>query len=659
MTAAATPGGDRDELRALLAELYPGDVALGLLELCGPRCDIHHGAACTAPGKRPLASGWTAEAAARWADPDADPERWRARMADHLARGGNIGWCPPARVLVLDADTREAVAYLARALPDAPVQATAHGAHYVVWLPDGVTVSARTGVALAPGIAVDLRPGGRAQIVVAPSAHASGHVYTWQRSLPADLAELPEIPAGLLAALVADEGARDREHGGDRDGAGDGDEIPAGRRNATLASLAGTMRRRGMSAEEILAALHAVNARRCRPPLSAAEVAAIARSVGRYPPGEGAGAEGEGGEQAAGAGEEPRPALDLASVAFSGARLRALRQRPEAVSPLPGILDPEPHLHVLLGKPKSGKTTFGLDLARNWAQGIAPWTGAEALPGTRALVVSREQPVTRIDATMRRLARYAGTGDTWADRVAIVARDRELPAEARRLLTLDADGLAALRGALELARERGEPYGLVLLDSLSRLKPASIEERDNDLLTEWLDALEEIASACGVWLVLIHHVGHTSDASRAEARSAGRGASSISAVAQVVLLYERVARSPRLRRLLADGNAILPAEYHYEVAGARAETGSIHYHRPADALAGHDPRALLADGPVSLTGLAWRLAGEEPVKGRKPPGAAMRLAGQLTERWERAGIAVVADGAHGARMVTLAAMEEP
>lgn len=241
-----------------------------------------------------------------------------------------------------------------------------------------------------------------------------------------------------------------------------------------------------------------------------------------------------------GAASTPATPLDLACSAYTGERLRVLRQRPEPVSPLEGILDPEPHLHVLLGRPKSGKTTFALDIARSWAQGIAPWTGAAALPGTRALVVSREQPVTRIDATLRRLARHAGTGDAWADRVAIVARDRELPAEARRLLTLDGAGLAALRGALDLAREQGEPYGLVLLDSLSRLKPASIEERDNDRLTEWLDALEEIASACAVWLVLIHHVGHTSDASRAEARSAGRGASSIAAVAQVVLLYERV-----------------------------------------------------------------------------------------------------------------------
>ena len=56
-----------------------------------------------------------------------------------------------------------------------------------------------------------------------------------------------------------------------------------GRRNAVLTSVAGTMRRRGMTATEIEAALSAVNAERCDPPLPEDEVRAIAESVARYP----------------------------------------------------------------------------------------------------------------------------------------------------------------------------------------------------------------------------------------------------------------------------------------------------------------------------------------------------------------------------------------
>jgi hypothetical protein len=60
------------------------------------------------------------------------------------------------------------------------------------------------------------------------------------------------------------------------------DGIAEGTRNATLTSLAGTMRRRGMSAAAISAALLAENAARCQPPLPDPEILAIAASVARY-----------------------------------------------------------------------------------------------------------------------------------------------------------------------------------------------------------------------------------------------------------------------------------------------------------------------------------------------------------------------------------------
>jgi hypothetical protein len=58
----------------------------------------------------------------------------------------------------------------------------------------------------------------------------------------------------------------------------------AGGRHAMLTSLGGTMRRRGMDAAEIDAALQAVNQRRCDPPLDAAEVTRIAECMANYKP---------------------------------------------------------------------------------------------------------------------------------------------------------------------------------------------------------------------------------------------------------------------------------------------------------------------------------------------------------------------------------------
>ena len=64
----------------------------------------------------------------------------------------------------------------------------------------------------------------------------------------------------------------------------EGQKIGEGKRNDTLASLAGTMRRRGFIEEAILAALKVENARVCDPPLPDRDVATIAHSIARYEP---------------------------------------------------------------------------------------------------------------------------------------------------------------------------------------------------------------------------------------------------------------------------------------------------------------------------------------------------------------------------------------
>jgi putative DNA primase/helicase len=58
-----------------------------------------------------------------------------------------------------------------------------------------------------------------------------------------------------------------------------------GSRNNMLASVAGSMRARGMQQDAIEAALLVTNAQQCNPPLSDDEVRGIARSISNYPPG--------------------------------------------------------------------------------------------------------------------------------------------------------------------------------------------------------------------------------------------------------------------------------------------------------------------------------------------------------------------------------------
>jgi putative DNA primase/helicase len=124
--------------------------------------------------------------------------------------------------------------------------------------------------ALGPGL--DIKRDGGA-IVVAPSLHAGGKRYHWRNDAP-----ITNAPEWFLRLLL--EAQKSRANGSAAIGA----TIPEGQRNDTLTSLAGTMRRRGMGAEEIEAALLVTNNKRCDPPLAEDEIRKIASSVCRYKP---------------------------------------------------------------------------------------------------------------------------------------------------------------------------------------------------------------------------------------------------------------------------------------------------------------------------------------------------------------------------------------
>lgn len=62
------------------------------------------------------------------------------------------------------------------------------------------------------------------------------------------------------------------------------DVIPEGQRDHTLTRIAGAMRRQGLSPEEMLPSLLAINDGRCNPPLPEEQVKKIAWSIGRYQP---------------------------------------------------------------------------------------------------------------------------------------------------------------------------------------------------------------------------------------------------------------------------------------------------------------------------------------------------------------------------------------
>jgi|GEM_PF-554907 len=230
---------------------------------------------CSSPGKHPRTKNGLSDATT-----DADQiRRWWGMWP-----GANIGAVVPDDYVVVDVDVADlASAFAADELPHTATSRTGRGWHYVY----------RAQVPLRPKVGVrehvDLRGPG-SYVVVPPSLHASGVRYEWVVPTEDGIADAP--------AWVAD-AARSPRTAGDRPD--ESDTIPEGKRNATLTSLAGTMRRRGMTAAEIEAGLLAVNAGRCQPPLPEDAVWGIASSVGRYPPG-------------SGRATPPRPAADAADA---------------------------------------------------------------------------------------------------------------------------------------------------------------------------------------------------------------------------------------------------------------------------------------------------------------------------------------------------------
>lgn len=199
-------------------------------------------------------------------------------------------------------------------------------------------------------------------IVAPPSVHPSGGRYQWEvSSLPTQV-ELATLPEWLAESY--------RKH---TPGKTDykpteptGPRITEGGRNATLASLAGSMRRRGMDLESILAALKVENVQKCSPPLSDVEVERIAKSVARYDPTAVPVFRNEQDKI------EPHEPLNAWEAGFAFLELldnlegRSIRTGIAPLDDATGGLERQT-LTILAARPSMGKSTLAWQIARNVA----------------------------------------------------------------------------------------------------------------------------------------------------------------------------------------------------------------------------------------------------------------------------------------------------
>jgi len=258
-------------------------------------------------------------------------------------------------LVVVDTDNAEAEAWANEHLPATPMMCkTAKGMHRYYRHP-GTEVRNGARITTADGtFALDVR--GDGGYVVAPgSTHPTGTIYTAPSKWPASLDDVPVFSPSWLAAPLEPRVSPTTAAG---------ETIPAGERNARLTSEAGAMQRRGMSEGAILAALRVENELRCVPPLQEREIAAIAKSVGRYTP-------------------EDAPTL-RPIVLLNDAELL---MRP----PLQAVVDERLFsrtLVTLYGPPGIGKSFVAQDLAYCVASGL-PWLDAS---------VTRSGPVVYVAA---------------------------------------------------------------------------------------------------------------------------------------------------------------------------------------------------------------------------------------------------------------------
>mgnify|MGYP001184559988 FL=1 len=228
-------------------------------------------AACGSPGKHPRTMNGLRDASA---DP-AQVARWWSMWPE-----ANIGIVCGAvsGLVVLDVDGPEgeeslkALEAAIGPLPETVEALTGKGRHLYFAHP-GVEIRPSAGV-LGPGM--DVR-GDDSYVVGPPSLHYTGRRYEWEVAHHPDDMDPAALPEAWVLKLKADKPKKART-------TDPGETIPEGRRNDTLTSKAGSMRRAGFSADEILAALLTMNEQRCDPPLEIREVETIARSVARYDP---------------------------------------------------------------------------------------------------------------------------------------------------------------------------------------------------------------------------------------------------------------------------------------------------------------------------------------------------------------------------------------
>jgi len=270
--------------------------------------------------------------------------------------------------------------------PDTVEQHTGSGGRHLVFRHSGTEIR---NSASKLGRGLDVRGDG-GYFVAAPSRNANGS-YVWELSSRPGEVELAEVPPGILR-LLESSGHENQPIN---------DQIREGQRNDAVFRLACNLRHKGLSVEEIIPCLQAVNSKRCDPRLPESEIRAIANSTLKY----------EQGNILA--DQVPERCSDTIVSGTSERRFeliptsaaQLIKESPEVEWQIDGM-HPVGGSMLLAGDAGIGKTWLTLDLALAVDQGSS-WLGHFGVKKGRVLIIDEENAVALLKKRLQKLLRAA------------------------------------------------------------------------------------------------------------------------------------------------------------------------------------------------------------------------------------------------------------
>lgn len=423
-----------------------------------------------------------------------------------------------SRLVVLDVDPRnggneslEAIRAQYGPLPETPEVITGGGGkHYYFSLPPNEYLPSAK-----PWAGIDIKSEG-GYVCACPTVHPSGQRYLWRERRHPDAVNLAPAPDWLISLL------RDRMTRMVTEAKTGTEPAPSeygeGRRNDALASLAGTMQRRGMSLDAIVAALLAENEAKCRPPLPPAEVTAVARSVARYAP---------DSESVPDPAARPR---GLTTMSVAG----AVSEDPPPIAWLIDGWLARGDIALLAGEPGAGKSWLTLDLAVSGALGDPIWGRFSCDEYLKVLVVDEENPQ---DEVIRRLW-CVGKAHYVLESGLVPRLDDNL------VVTTPRQGFSFRRPeSVAWLRQQIEQFrpDLLIFDSITALSTITEEKDAVSVRRFFHDHLAPLQSICGTTILLVHHT-NKAVYQKEQAVSAGgmvRGSIDFLAAPDTTFLLER------------------------------------------------------------------------------------------------------------------------